>query len=101
GERAVTFRPAEVDLLFPGPFSRRGLLAYKVVAGFGTTLITAVFLTLAMRRHAALTLAAFVGLVLALEFMQLFAMSLSLTASALGAQAFNRRRKLLLTVVAF
>src|SRR6185503_17174873 len=31
GDRAIAFTPAEVDFLFPGPFSRRQLLIYKIV----------------------------------------------------------------------
>jgi len=30
GEKAVAFTPAEVGFLFPGPFTRRELLAYKI-----------------------------------------------------------------------
>ena len=30
GDKAFAFTPAEVSFLFPGPFSRRSLLAYKI-----------------------------------------------------------------------
>src|SRR4051794_9546309 len=31
GERAIAFTPAETDFLFPGPFTRRQLLLYKIL----------------------------------------------------------------------
>src|SRR4051812_39015222 len=31
GERAIAFTPAESDFLFPGPFTRRQLLLYKII----------------------------------------------------------------------
>src|SRR5256885_412064 len=31
-ERSISFSPAEVNFLFSGPFSRRQLLAYKIMA---------------------------------------------------------------------
>src|SRR6187431_170382 len=43
GERAVAFSPAEVDLLFAAPFTRRQLLIYKItrsaVAAFTVSLL--------------------------------------------------------------
>src|SRR5512138_1997956 len=42
-DAAITFSAAETDLLFPGPFTRRQLLLYKVakvlLAALGTSLI--------------------------------------------------------------
>ena len=31
GERSLYFTPSEVDFLFPGPFSRREILMYKIL----------------------------------------------------------------------
>ncbi len=100
GERAVSFSPAEVDFLFPGPFSRRQLLAYKMLSGFAALVLTALLFTVAFRMHAAHMSAAFVGLVLALLFGQLLAMSAILIASIIGTRAYNRWRKVALVVLA-
>lgn len=92
GEQGVTFSPAEVDFLFPGPFTRRELLQYKLAVTVGTALLAASFLTMALRQHAALAVAAYVGLVLAIVFLQFFAMALALAASTAGARAYTWRR---------
>jgi hypothetical protein len=98
-ERALSFTPAEVNLLFPAPFSRRQLLAYKVVVSFLTSLLTALILTLFMRGMTAWVVAAFLGLVLTFQFVQLVYMAVSLVISAAGAQAYNRQRRVMLGVV--
>src|SRR5687767_12038558 len=67
-ERAVTFSPAEVNFLFTGPFSRRQLLIYKIVSSLGAIILTATLLSVFLKKNAAMFLAAYVGLVLALVF---------------------------------
>ncbi len=92
GERSIYFSPAEVNLLFPGPFTRRQILAYKIVTsimmGLPTTLIMAVF----FRIHAASFLSACVGLFFMLMFMTLLTMALNLIAITLGASFYSRVR---------
>jgi hypothetical protein len=100
GERAVSFSPAEVDFLFPGPFSRRQLLAYKLFSSFAAVVLTALLFTVAFRMHAAHMIAAFAGLVLALIFGQLLAMAAILIASIIGTQAYNRWRKVIVFLLA-
>jgi hypothetical protein len=100
GERAITFTPAEVNLLFAAPLTRRQLLVYKIAGALGGALFSALFLTLLLRQHTASYLAGFVGLSLTLLFWQLFSMALSLVASVVGARAFNRRRKIVLAGLA-
>src|SRR4051812_38858166 len=53
GERAIPFTPAEVDFLFPGPFTRRQLLAYKVGKAVAGMLFSATLLSIVLLRHAA------------------------------------------------
>src|SRR5208337_2939943 len=47
GEKGIYFTPAEVNYLFPGPFTRRQILAYKILAtvflGLPATLVLALF----------------------------------------------------------
>src|SRR5947207_5965067 len=52
GERAIAFTPPEVDYLFPGPFTRRELLLYKLArSGFGA-IFTATIFSMAFLRYA-------------------------------------------------
>ncbi|MBI1917983.1 MAG: hypothetical protein HYS12_25095 [Planctomycetes bacterium] len=99
GERGLYFSPAEVNLLFPGPFTRRQLLLYKITTSTLFILPTTLFLTFLLRIHAHWYLAAFLGLFLAFLFLQLFQMALNLLATALGAQAYTRGRKLVLLLL--
>jgi hypothetical protein len=100
GERAITFTPAEVNYLFPGPFTRRQLLAYKITGTAGASLLSALFMALFLRPHLGSLVAGVVGLTLSLVFMQLLSMLLALLASTVGARAYNRRRKLVLGFLA-
>jgi hypothetical protein len=96
GERAIYFSPAEVNFLFPGPFGRRQLLAYKIGSGLLVSIPYTLFLTLLLRVHSPSFLSAFVGLLLMFTFMQLFGMALNLTALTVGARLYTRGRKLVL-----
>jgi hypothetical protein len=99
GERAVYFAPAEVNFLFAGPFGRRQLLAYKIIFSFLVGVPTTLFLTLVFQIHAAWFVAAYVGLLLAFLFMQLFALSVNLLATAIGARFYTRARRVVLAVL--
>ncbi len=95
-EQGVSFTPAEVQFLFPGPFSRRQLLAYKVIGNALLCGLYALFLTAFFFAYAAQPFAAYPGLLLTLWFIQFFSMAVSLLISTVGARAFSHRRKLLL-----
>jgi hypothetical protein len=99
GERAIYFSPAEVNLLFPGPFSRRQLLAYKITASMGLCALSATFMTVFMNQNASWWVAAYIGLFLALAFMQLFAMAVALVHASIGAVAFTWQRRAVLSGV--
>lgn len=92
-ERAVYFTPAEVNFLFPGPFGRRQLLMYKVLSALLIAFPTTLFMLLFLRVYAPWVVAAYIGLLLVVLFMQLFAMALNLVASTLGAALYSRGRK--------
>jgi hypothetical protein len=98
-EGALTFSPAEVNLLFPGPLSRRQLLAYKLLSVVGGAALTAVILTMFLRNLWANFLAGLLGLLLTAVFLQLLPMTLAMVASSVGARAYNRQRKILLIVL--
>jgi hypothetical protein len=98
-EQGVSFTPAEVQFLFSGPFSRRQLLAYKVIGNGLLCCVYAAFLTVFFVAYAARPLAAYPGLVLTLWFIQLFSMAVALLINTIGARAFSLRRKLLVLVL--
>jgi hypothetical protein len=95
-ERAIYFSPAEVNFLFSGPFSRRQLLAYKIMAAFFTCLVSGLFMMVFALSYGAWPPAAYVGVVLTLFFLSLFSMAVSLIGNTLGAQAHTRRRQIVL-----
>src|SRR3954469_17865102 len=68
GERAVAFSPAEVDFLFPGPFSRRQSLAYKIVRSAFAAIFTATLFSFVFLRYAQFWLSGWVAIFLALIF---------------------------------
>ena len=98
-DRGLTFTPAEVDFLFPGPFSRRQLLAYKIGVNLLGSLFSTVFLTVFFQTYAFRVVAAVVGLFLTTTFLQLFNMAAALVAGTLGVFAYNRTRKVLLLAI--
>lgn len=99
GGKAVSFSPAEVDFLFPGPFTRRQLLAYKIAGTVGLGLPSTLLLTLFARGFAGWFVAAYVGLLLTVLFFQFFTLAAGLLAQTVGARAYTRGRKALLVVL--
>jgi hypothetical protein len=96
GERAVTFSPAEVDFLFPGPFSRRQLLVYKLVKTGLASLFSAVIFSFAVGRLGGHFACRFVGVWLLFQFIQLLAMTLAMAQSIVGEQAMGKTRRWIL-----
>src|SRR6185437_5209951 len=96
GERSIYFPPAEVNFFFPGPFSRRQLLAYKIASTLIVSLPTALFMSLALQGQATWFVASFVAMLLIVLFMQLFSMTINLLAVSIGARLYTRGRKLVL-----
>jgi hypothetical protein len=95
-EHGLTFTPAEIGFLFPAPFSRRQLVAYKIVTALLRSLLGTLFMTAVFHVYAPHFLAAFVGLLLAIVFFHLFAVAGALLANLLGALLYSRMRKLAL-----
>ncbi len=96
GEKALAFTPAEVNFLFSGPFNRRELLLFKIVNNFLAAFLTSIFMALMLRPYTSGYLCGWVGMLLALIFLQLFTISLGLIANIIGATAFDRRRKIVI-----
>jgi hypothetical protein len=100
GEKAIAFSPAEVNLLFTAPFSRRQLLAYKLVFDFCFVLVIALVMAICFSPFTSRFGAAFVGIVLGFMFLHLILMTVVLIGSMVGAQAYNRRRRWALAILA-
>jgi len=101
GEKAIVFTPAEVDFLFPGPFTRRQLLAYKIGKSLFGLLFSSLLLSYVFLQHAASWPFAFVGLFAAMLFLQLVSMSLTLITQSAGERAYTNIRKIVLVLVIF
>jgi len=99
GDKAIAFTPPEVDFLFPGPFTRRQLLAYKIAKSIAGMAFSATLLSVVLLRHAAHWGQAWVGLFLAMLFLQLVGMAITLAGQSVGERAYTRWRKVLLAIV--
>jgi hypothetical protein len=100
GGRAFYFTPAEVDFLFPGPFTRRQVLLYKIAKSATATLIGSLFFSCFMLSRVYHWLAGYIAIVLAMMFLQLFSMTLVLLGQSLGERFFARGRTLALALIA-
>jgi hypothetical protein len=96
GERAVAFSPAEVDFLFPGPFSRRQLLGYKIARSAFAALFTATIFSFVFVRYAQHWLGGWIGIFLGLIFLQLLSMTIVLIGQSFGESGLSRVRKLII-----
>jgi hypothetical protein len=95
GERAVYFTPGEIQFLFPGPFGRREVLAYKILANLSINALAALMTAVIVQANARWFPAAYVGVLLAFSFMQLFGMAVNLLATSVGERLYTRGRKAL------
>ena len=92
-ERAIYYTPAEVQMLFAGPFGRREVLAYKILLTLLVSLPATLFMGAVVRVRQGWPPAVLAGLFLIAVFMQLFSMALALLGTSLGAHLFSRGRK--------
>lgn len=99
GDNAIAFQPAEVDLLFPGPFTRRQLLAYKLVSGMIASIFAATIFSIVFMRHAGSWPNAFVGILLSLWFIQFLGAGIALVKQIIGELSYTRIRRVALAVV--
>jgi hypothetical protein len=100
GEKAVAFSAAEVDFLFPGPFTRRSLLLYKIAkTGLGTLFTTIVF-TAMLLRYGGSFIACFLGVWLTIQFMQLFSMMVVMIGQTVGEQLYSGGRRIIAIALA-
>jgi len=98
GERAIYFSPGEVEFLFPGPFSRREVLAYKLLGTAANVLIGSLIFSVFVLRYASSWFAGYVGVVLALLFVQYFTMAAMILGETMSQRAYTRARKIILFI---
>ena len=99
-QKGIAFSEAEIDVLFAGPFTRRELLLYKISVGTAGSVFGAFFFSLVFAQYARFWLAAFVGCLVTLLFMQLFTTALVLIGQTVAEHAFTRARRIALLLVA-
>lgn len=85
--RMLAFAPAEVDQLFPAPFSRRQLIAYRMLKVSLGSLFTGVFYTLIFGGASVSWGVSFFAACLAWIFAGLFTMTFALVEAMLGQRA--------------
>jgi hypothetical protein len=96
GERAIAFTPAETDFLFPGPFTRRQLLLYKILKNIGASAISAAVFATFFWNHAPRWIAAYLTCFLSLAFMQVLSIAIMLLALNVTERVLNRVRRFIL-----
>jgi hypothetical protein len=97
--RAIEFTPAEIDLLFPGPFTRRQLLTFKIASGSLGSLIIALFVSASIGRLGASWLSAYLALLCALLLIQLVGVLAVLARQRMGQSGYGRATLALVAVV--
>jgi ABC-2 type transport system permease protein len=100
GENAVAFTGAEVDFLFPGPFTRRSLLGFKIIKSALGTVFTSLFFLVMLLRYSGSWFACIIGIWLTIQFMQLFAMAIVMVAQTVGERIYSAARRGVLLAVA-
>ena len=99
GDKAIAFTPGEVDLLFPGPFTRRQLLSYKILKSALAALITALIVSIGLMPYAESWLACYAGAYLTLLFIQLVSTAGVLVGQTIGQRGYKLTRTALTIVV--
>jgi hypothetical protein len=92
GEMAVHFSPSETNFLFPAPYSRRDLLAYRIVSHLQGVAFMALFFSIYLQSISRWWPATFMGTFLAFLFVHLTVLTLRLLAENIGQQAYSRGR---------
>ena len=90
---AIHFSPSEINLLFSGPFSRRGLLLYKICFYAFGALLSSLLITLLLPAFTSTLLATFLGAFLTLMFIQLFSAVIGLLSQLLAGYCYVPLRR--------
>ncbi|MBM3288758.1 MAG: hypothetical protein FJY92_01265 [Candidatus Hydrogenedentes bacterium] len=82
-----TFKPAEIDVLFTGPYSRRHVVTYKLLGTVFGALFMAIIIALAMGAAAPARIPMFIGVYLAFQFSVFFNAAYSMLMLSLSTRA--------------
>lgn len=96
---ALHFSANEINFLFAGPFSRRSLVLYKICAYFAGAVLSAAIFALLIPDRASSGLAAFVGSLMTLLFVQLSAAAFNTFALAFDDSPLMRARQPVIVVM--
>ena len=99
-QKGIPFTGAEIDFLFAGPFTRRELLVYKLSSSMIGSVFVALFFSVFLLQYATLWIAAYVGCLVTLLFVQLFSTAVVLVGQTVAEQAYTRARRLALLGIA-
>ncbi len=86
GGKIITFSPADIDFLFPGPFCRHQLVLYKIAITAFAAVWVSLIATIWLGRHATLWVACLIGVWLAWMFAQSLAIFILLARKAVTAR---------------
>jgi len=92
GERAIYFSPAEINLLFSGPFSRRQLVLYKIGTIAMGIMLSSLFFGIFLFPQTGSFAAAYLGAFAALFLVQLVSMFMVMLGERAGQQLTRRLR---------
>ena len=92
-ENSIYFSPAEINFLFPAPFTRRQLLVYRVLTIGIASALTAIIFTIIMGRFAPHIIAAYIGITMAFFFLSLFGMAVQLVGESIALRSYSTGRK--------
>ncbi|RJP33724.1 MAG: hypothetical protein C4527_03890 [Candidatus Omnitrophota bacterium] len=98
-EKALQFKLCEVDFLFTGPFTRRELLAYKIISSLGGTVFMSLLFSVIFLRHSPSWLACFCGLFFSFMFVGFLGMIILLLKQMISVRAYTFTRIVILTIV--
>jgi len=98
-DQSLAFTPAEVDMLFPGPFSRRQLIAYRLMGTLFGTLTGGLIFGIFLRKFAPTFWQSALGAILLLAHVNLGAMVFALIQKTILARLFTAARKITLASV--
>ena len=99
GDKALYFSPAEVDFLFPAPFHRRELLMFKLAKTVVGLTFVALLFSGSFLIYLGPWLSAFVGIFLALAFVQLLAIATAFLGQIVAEHAYTTRRRMVLIAI--
>ncbi len=101
-DRAIAFSPAEIDFLFPGPFTRRELVLYKMFKLLLSSVAGGIFFGFVLRRLAASLPVSIAGAILTMAFVNTFTTFVALVRDTVQERfyAFFRRGATLLLILA-